>query len=90
VSGTDHHSSDCNAKLLPLSALFWYRDCVSRTVLDHCVDGSRTVVDLLMQDHQRSLATCRDYNREQCSGVSAFKGSMVVVLMVALLVRIFH
>ena len=58
------------------SALFFYRDCISRVVLERCRDASPIVVDLLMGSRKRDLTiNCRDYSRDQCNGSLHVKAS---------------
>lgn len=67
-------------------AIFYYRDCLSRVVLEHCRESTRTVVDLIMGDRNRELTTnCRDYTREQCSGVTSLQASLLTVALATLL-----
>lgn len=50
-------------------SLFYYRDCLSRTVVQYCRDASPTTVDILMGQRRREMSvSCRDFSREQCNG----------------------
>lgn len=52
-------------------ALFQYRDCISRVVLDRCADSSPTAVEVLMGQRRREMTvTCRGFNRDVCSGAA--------------------
>lgn len=81
----------CLTHSIFLSAIFYYRDCLSRIVLERCPESSRTVVDLMMGDRNRELSTnCRDYNRDQCSGVPSLQSSLFIVVVSTLLVALFR
>ncbi|CAG2163215.1 unnamed protein product, partial [Oppiella nova] len=63
-------------------ALFFYRDCISRVVVDRCRDPSPTAVDILMGSRKRDLTTtCREYSRDQCSHSYTTKSSLITVLL---------
>lgn len=66
-------------------SLFFYRDCLSRTVVQYCRDASPTTVDILMGQRRREMTiSCRDFSREQCNGSS--KVSATLWLPVAILI----
>jgi hypothetical protein len=67
-------------------SLFFYRDCLSKTVIQYCRDGSPTTVDILMGQRRRELTvTCRDFSREQCNSSSVLSISWMLFAMVALI-----
>lgn len=54
-------------------------------MLEHCPHSTTAVVEILMGDVQRQVATCRDYNREQCNSVSGLQGSLGLVVLATVL-----
>lgn len=68
-------------------AFHQYRDCLSRVVLDRCVDSSPAIVEALMGIKRREYTyTCRGFSRDICSGALASAILNVPLLAVALLV----
>uniref|UniRef100_A0A6G1S7A5 Uncharacterized protein n=1 Tax=Aceria tosichella TaxID=561515 RepID=A0A6G1S7A5_9ACAR len=64
-------------------SLHQYRDCISRVVLDRCADSSPAAVEILMGARRREMIiTCRNYNRDLCSGAisSVLLNPMLLVL----------
>jgi hypothetical protein len=54
------------------SSLYQFRDCISRVVLDRCADSTPAAVEILMGARRREMViTCRNYNRDLCSGALA-------------------
>lgn len=52
-----------------ISALYHYRDCLARVVLDRCADSTTLAVDLLMGVRRRELnLSCRAPSRDICNG----------------------
>ncbi|KAG9510293.1 hypothetical protein GZH46_01169 [Fragariocoptes setiger] len=71
-------------------ALYQYRDCISRVVLDRCSDSSPTAVDILMQPKNREFVfTCRDFSRDICSGSQPTMLVSFAVLVSSLLSALF-
>lgn len=58
-------------------------------MIERCPETSRAVVDHLMGDRNREISTnCRDYTREQCSGVLSLLPSGHVLVASLLLVLV--
>lgn len=67
-------------------SLFFYRDCLSRTVVQYCRDASPTTVDILMGQRRREMTiSCRDFSREQCNGSSTITTSLWITFAVMIL-----
>lgn len=63
-------------------ALFQFRDCISRVVLDRCADSSPTAVEILMGVRRREMTlTCRGFNRDVCSGAIKMLSSPIAILI---------
>jgi len=74
-----------NSVSAPNSSLLQHRDCISRVVLDRCSDSSPAAVDILMGARRRELfITCRNFNRDLCSGaLSSLLGSSPLLVWAA-------
>lgn len=73
-------------QLFDFSALFYYRDCIARVVMERCRDPSPSVVEVLMGSRRRDLAlNCRDFTREQCAGAHGLLSSQWMVLLTSVL-----
>ncbi|UXI20279.1 membrane magnesium transporter 1 [Sarcoptes scabiei] len=70
-------------------ALFRYRDCLSRVVLERCFDSSRTTIDVLMGDRNRELTqNCRDITRDQCNKAVSLSISIQLIAFSIVLITI--
>ncbi|XP_054167153.1 uncharacterized protein LOC128964552 [Oppia nitens] len=68
-------------------ALFFYRDCISRVVVDRCRDPSPTVVDVLMGSRKSDLTVrCREYSRDQCSHSQTIKSSFIAIIITTIFI----
>ncbi|XP_046910758.2 uncharacterized protein LOC124492038 [Dermatophagoides farinae] len=76
-------------------ALFRYRDCLSRVVLERCFDNSRVTVDILMGDRNREITqSCRDVTRDQCNTAKqlfvSFNLMVISLITISILNNIFR
>ena len=66
---------------LPFSSLYFYHDCLSKTVIQYCRDASPTTVEIMMGQRKREMAiTCRDFSREQCNSSTDLKGHLLATI----------
>lgn len=54
------------------SSLYFYHDCISKTVIQYCKDASPTVVNLVIPENRRRemVTNCGSYTRDQCNKAS--------------------
>ena len=68
------------------SSLYFYHDCLSKTVIQYCRDASPTTVEIMMGQRKREMAiTCRDFSREQCNSAFDLAPSAAGYLLTTLL-----
>lgn len=70
-------------------SLFFYHDCLSKTVIQYCRDASPTTVDIMMGQRKRELAiTCRDHSREHCNSAQNLSSSTAFAIFATLIAKL--
>lgn len=66
-------------------SLFFYHDCLSKTVIQYCRDASPTTVDIMMGQRKREIAiTCRDHSREHCNSSNKISTYSIATILMTL------